>query len=378
MADRDYYEVLGVSRDASQQDIKKAYKRLVRQFHPDVATDKEDAQKQMMAINEAYGVLSDEDKKSYYDAYGRAPGQNGDPRDQGFGGFGGFSPFGDIFDSFFDMGGRGQRRANQPSRGRDIRIGISITLEEAFRGVTQDVEYSVEETCLTCRGKKTTEADGLEVCKTCNGQGQVQRQINIGIGSISQVVPCPKCGGVGQKVVKPCKECKGKGVVSSKKRVSVTVPAGVDNGMQMRVAGQGEPGTNGGPSGNLLTLIQVGEDERFTREGDDLITTKRINFTQAALGDTVAIDTIDGTSQVIKIPAGTQSNTTFRLRGKGMPRLNNPGSFGDLHVAIIVMVPTKLNDKQKKLLNEFAAAGSQEAHDGSNSIFGRIKDAIFG
>lgn len=374
-SENDYYSVLGVPRDADISEIKKAYKRLARKYHPDVAEDKSEAERKMGEINEAYGVLGDEEKRAYYDRFGAAPGAHGAPGGEGFGGFGGGFPFGDIFESLFNMGGRGQ---DGPARGRDIRVGLKITLEEAFTGCKKDITYEVDETCLNCQGKMTTEPGGAETCKTCGGAGQVRKQVNIGFGSLSQVVSCPECGGLGKKITKPCPECHGHGIVRNKKTVEVSVPAGVESGLALRISGKGEPGYKGGPSGNLLVIVEVEEHESFRREGDELVTTRRLKFTEAALGCEIEVDLISGAKHKLKIPAGTQSGSVFRIAKKGMPHLGRTG-FGDLHVIVDVMVPTKLNNKQKKLLQEFAEAGSQIAETRHNeSLLGRIKDAIFG
>ncbi len=376
----DYYEILGVPRDASQADIKKAYKRLVRENHPDVAADKAQAEKKMGAINEAYGVLNDPDKRSFYDQYGSAPGQqmDGGFESEGFGGF----PFGDIFDSFFGGGGRSSR-GPRPTRGHDIRVLVDISLEDAFNGVKREIVYSVEEKCLTCQGKLSTEPDGVEVCSTCHGTGQVNRQIRIAFGSVMQTVTCPDCKGVGKHVKKPCPECHGTGMVENEKHVEVTIPPGADSGLTLRVPEKGEPGQLGGPNGDLLVVVRVNGSERedkgngFNRDGDDLIAWRKLTFTQAALGAEVEIELIDGTKDRIKIPAGTQSGTKFTLKGKGMPRFRRSGR-GNLYVFVLVMVPTKLNAKQKSLLKEFAEAGSQEAESGSGGLWEKIKNAILG
>ncbi|MGM9999334.1 MAG: molecular chaperone DnaJ [Candidatus Bruticola sp.] len=374
----DYYEILNVPRDASEQDIKQAYRRLVRKYHPDVAEDKEKAQEEMIKVNEAYGILSDPDKRAYYDRYGETPGTSS-ASGGGFGGFGGFDAFGglgDIFESFMNMGGGG-RNSRQPRRGRDIRLGVKITLQEAFTGCKRDITFKTHETCLSCRGKLTTEPDGIEVCSTCQGTGQIQKHINIGFGTVAQIVECPACGGLGKKVKKPCAECKGAGMVEKEKHMEINIPAGIDTGNGLRLAEVGEPGANGGPRGSVLVMVEVEDDDRFVREGADIIYKKNITFTQAALGEDITVEQIVGEPKKLRIPAGTQSGTTFRMRGCGMPEFNG-SHFGDLHVVIQVIVPTKLNEKQKALLKEFAEAGPQEAKEPSKGFFGKIHDAIFG
>lgn len=375
MASKDYYQILGVPREATTAEIKRAYKRLAKECHPDVARDKADAERRMGEVNEAYGVLSDDEKRAHYDRFGAAPGASGPGADPG--GFGGF-PFGDIFETLFDLGGGGGRgRGPRPTRGRDLRVGARVSLEEAFSGVDRDIQYQVEETCLTCQGRLTTEPDGVETCSTCGGAGQVQRRVNIGFGQFNQVGPCPGCSGQGRILRKPCSECRGRGVVNSRKTLKVTIPQGVDTGVSLRIAGKGEPGQLGGPDGNLLVTIQVEDHPEFRREGDDLFRGFRVTFTDAALGAQLSVPGLLGESENLKVPAGTQSGTTFRFRGRGMPRLGRPGR-GDLHVTVDVMVPTRLNARQKKLLKEFAEAGSQEAEPSEGGLLGRIRDAIFG
>ncbi len=378
MAQKDYYQILGVPRDASVSDIKKAYKRLARQYHPDVAEDKQEAERRFGEMNEAYSVLSDDEKRAYYDRFGHAPSQNVGPGAADMGGFG--FPFGDLFETLFDLGGGGGgrgRSANRPTRGRDLRVGVRVTLEEAYTGARREVAYQVEETCLNCQGRCTTEPDGVQTCKTCQGAGQVQRIVNIGFGSLTQVGPCPDCRGQGRTLTKPCSECRGRGVVNTRKTLEVAIPPGVDNGLSLRISGKGEPGQSGGPPGNLLVTIQVEPHPSFERQGDDLIHRHRVTFTEAALGARIPIQQLIGEPEPMKMPAGTQSGTTFRMKGKGMPRLGGSG-HGDLHVMVEVMVPTRLNSKQKELLKQFAEAGSQEAEEGSGGFFGRIRDAIFG
>ena len=372
----DYYEVLGVSREASPADIKKAYKRLVRENHPDVAEDKAKAEKMMGVINEAYSVLGDPDKRSYYDRFGSAPGEHGDMGGADMGGFGGF-PFGDIFDSIFGgMGGRS--RGPRPSRGQDVHVHRTITLQEAYTGIKQEIEYKVEEVCLSCQGKGSSAPDGVETCSQCHGSGQVNRQISIGFGSVVQTVTCPSCNGAGKIIKKPCQECKGRGIVNTKKHIEVSIPAGIESGTALRVGGKGEPGKLGGPAGDLLVVVEVDEKgSGFERDGDDLVAWRKLTFTQAALGDKVELELIDGSTEVITIPAGTQTYSKFRIKGKGMPKLGRKGA-GDVYLFVAVMVPTKLNAKQKELLQEFAKAGSQEAEGKKDGWFGKITDALFG
>ena len=378
MSQKDYYQILGLSRDADKSEIKRAFKKLAREYHPDVAEDKVNAEAKFGEINEAYSVLSDDEKKAYYDRYGHAPGANQPDMDAGFGGFGGGGfPFQDLFDSIFDLGGGGGRRQQQarPGRGADYRMGLRLTLEEAYQGATKDVEVSSEVNCPKCEGRQTLEADGFQNCATCHGTGQLHHQVRTPFGQLTQVVPCGACQGRGRTLRKPCPECSGKGAVLKKRTLQVKVPAGIDTGKLIRMPSEGAPGQLGGPPGDLYLAIEVEPHKTVERRGDDLITKKSIKFTEAALGASVEVEVLLGEKESLKVPAGTQSGTVFRFRGKGMPKLNR-NSRGDLHVVVEVMVPTKLNSKQKKLLKEFAEAGSEEAEP--HSLFDKIKDALWG
>lgn len=373
---RDYYEILGVSKDADKKQIKSAFKRMARKYHPDVAEDKEDAERKFGEINEAYSVLSDDEKRAHYDRFGVAPGvnqgQGGGPG--GFGGFGG--GFGDIFDAIFGGmgGGGGRQRRRGPARGADLRMGVRVTLLEAFEGTTKEVELTTDVTCPKCDGKRTQSSDGFRNCRECHGTGQIHQSISTPFGRITQSAPCAACRGEGRTLTDPCGHCDGRGVVAKSRTLEVKIPPGIDTGRMIRIDGEGAPGRMGGPPGDLYLEIDVEENEDFDRRGDDLIHKLKIRFTDAALGDKVKVTLLNGEEQSLDIPAGTQNNTIFRVKGKGMPKLGRK-AHGDLHVIVEVMVPTKLNGKQKKLLREFADAGPQHAEP---SFFAKIKDAIFG
>ena len=379
MSQQDYYEVLGVARNDDKGDIKKAFKRLARQYHPDVAEDKGEAERKFGQINEAYSVLGDDEKRAYYDRYGQAPSVSGagpgGPDAGGFG-FGGF-PFGDLFESIFDLGGGGGRgRQARAQRGADFRMNLKITLEEAHQGVTREVELTSDVSCPTCQGRQTLETDGFQPCNACKGSGQLHQVVRTPFGQLTQVAPCGACAGRGRVLRKPCPECAGQGAVSKKRKLQVKIPAGIDTGKLIRMPGEGAPGALGGPAGDLYLAIEVEEHAKIERRGDDLVIHLPIKFSDATLGGSVQVKTLMGEEESLKIPAGTQNGTIFRYKGKGMPRLNR-SSRGDLHVVVEVMVPTKLNSKQKKLLKEFAEAGPEDAeHDGG--LLGKLRDAIFG
>ena len=375
MSQQDYYDVLGVEKNADKADIKKAFKKMARQYHPDVAEDKADAERKFGQINEAYSILGDDEKRAYYDRYGQAPSSQGGSPGEG-GGFGGF-PFGDLFESIFDLGGGGGgRRQARPQRGADFRMNLKITLEEAYQGTAREVELTSDVSCQTCQGRQTLEADGFQTCGNCKGSGQLHQVVRTPFGQLTQVAPCGACAGRGRVLKKPCPECSGHGAVSKKRRLQVKIPPGIDTGKLIRMPGEGAPGSLGGPPGDLYLAIEVEEHARIERRGDDIIIKQAVRFTDAALGGSAQVQTLMGEEEVLKIPAGTQNATIFRFKGKGMPKLNR-NSRGDLHVVVEVMVPTKLNTKQKKLLKDFADAGSQDAeHDGG--LFGKLRDAIFG
>lgn len=377
MSQQDYYQVLGISRDADKNEIKRAFKRLAREYHPDVAEDKKAAEQKFGEINEAYSVLSDDEKRAYYDRYGHAPGANQPGPDMGGGGFGfgGGFPFGDLFESIFDLGGGGRRQQSRPARGADYRMGLRLTLEEAFQGATKDVELTSDVNCPRCEGRQTLEPDGFQPCPTCHGTGQLHQVVRTPFGQLTQVAPCGACQGRGRTLKKPCPECSGRGSVEKKRTLQVKVPPGIDTGKLIRMPGEGAPGNLGGPPGDLYLAIEVEPHETVERRGDDLITKKSIYFTDAALGNAVEVEVLLGEKVSLKIPPGTQNGTVFRFKGKGMPKLNR-SSRGDLNVLVEVVVPTKLNAKQKKLLKEFAEAGSQDAEP--HSLFDKIKDALWG
>jgi molecular chaperone DnaJ len=366
-AKRDYYEVLGVDKSANQDDIKKAYRKLAKKYHPDMNPDnKAEAEEMFKEVSEAYEVLADPEKRKRYDQFGHAGmadafGGNGfqwndfthyqDISDI-FGDFFG----GSIYDAFFGGGGR-RRPGGGPARGSDLRYDIQITLAEAARGVAQTIDIPHSVKCDECGGSGAEKGSQPRMCATCNGQGQVKQVQRRGYSQYISIGPCPACGGQGQKVDRPCKACSGEGSVRKTARIEVDIPAGAETGTRLRLRGEGEAGARGGPSGDLFVVIHVKDEPRFQREGPHLLTEIDIEFVQAALGDDVTIGTLEGKSSM-KVPPGTQTGTVFRLKGKGMPVLGGRGN-GDLHVRVNVLVPEKLTSEQRRILKEFAEASGK-------------------
>ncbi|MCZ8511154.1 molecular chaperone DnaJ [Paenibacillus filicis] len=372
MSKRDFYEVLGVPKDASQEDIKKAYRKLARQYHPDV-NKADDAETKFKEAKEAYDVLSDDQKKAQYDRFGHVDPNQG----MGGGGFGGqdFGGFGDIFDMFF--GGQGQRRnPNAPQRGNDLQYTMQIEFKEAVFGKKTEIQIPRTETCDTCHGSGAKPGTQPETCGVCHGTGQQEVVQNTAFGRIVNRRVCSNCQGQGQIVKDKCSTCHGTGKVKKQRTISLNIPAGVDDGAQLRVSGEGEAGTRGGPAGDLYVVIRVKSHEFFEREGDDIYCEVPLTFAQAALGDEIEIPTL--TEKVkLKIPAGTQTDTYFRLKGKGVPRLRGYGQ-GDQHVKVVVVTPTNLSDEQLEHLRELARLSGEHTHEQNQSIFERMKKAFLG
>ena len=374
MADqkRDYYEVLGISKGASEDEIKRAYKKMARQYHPDLNPGNQEAEEKFKEVNEAYEVLSDAEKKARYDQYGHA----GVDPNFGAGGFDGsfdFGDLGDIFGSFFGGGFGGGRRTNPnaPQRGESIRMALAISFEEAAFGCEKSVTRDRTEPCDTCHGSGCAPGATPEVCQDCHGTGtvQVRRQTPMGVFATSS--PCPKCGGKGKIIHQPCKDCRGSGSVRRRKTIQATVPAGIDNGQTISIRGQGNAGKNGGPAGDLLITITVRAHELFRREGTSVLCEAPITFTQAVLGAELEIPTIDGKVKYT-LPEGTQSGTTFRLKGKGIPAINGRGR-GDQYVTVYIETPRNLNREQKEALKKFAEAVGENNYEERKKFFKKFK-----
>lgn len=381
MAKRDYYEVLGVQKNSSSDEIKIAYRRLARKYHPDVAEDKKEAESKFKDINEAYAILSDDEKRAQYDRFGH-DGVNISGMDwSGFGGFGGgFGGFSDVFDMLFDMGvgGRGQGRggsAQRPHRGSDLRYDLEITLDDAYKGIVKEIKASSPVTCGRCKGTRVKGDSKPEVCPVCKGTGQITQVSRSALGQIMRTFGCSNCNGEGSIIKNPCDECSGTGRVVKERTLEVQIPPGVDTGSRIRVPGEGEAGYNGGDSGDLYVFIYVKPHQDFQRAGDDLFHLRKLTFTQAALGAEISVPTMEGETK-LKVPAGTQCDTMFKIKGKGMPSLRGFGK-GDLHIKVWVMVPTNLDEKQKSLLEEFGSIGNEDAQV-EKGFFEKIKDALLG
>lgn len=370
MGKRDYYEVLGVDKNASENEIKSAYRKLARKYHPDV-NKAPDAEEKFKEVKEAYDVLSDPQKKANYDQFGHAdPGQA-----SGFGGFSGaedFGGFGDIFDMFF--GGGRRQDPNAPRQGADLQYNLSLEFKEAVFGKEVEIELPRTETCGTCHGDGAKPGTRPETCSVCHGTGQQEIVQNTAFGRIVNRRICQNCQGQGQIIKEKCPTCRGAGQVKKRKKINVTVPAGIDDGAKLRISGEGEAGMNGGPPGDLFIVIHIKPHEFFERDGYDIYCEVPITFAQAALGDELEVPTLDGRVK-LKIPAGTQTETYFRLRNKGVPRLRGYGQ-GDQHVKVVVVTPTKLTERQKELLQEFAQISGEDTHSDASSFFERMKKAF--
>ena len=381
MPKRDYYDILGVERDASQDDIKKAFRRLARKYHPDMNRNDPTAEEKFKDINEAYEVLSDPNKRGRYDQFGHA-GQgsswgSGGAEGHNFGGFGPFGSFDSIFDVFFG-GGFGQSRAKRtgPERGRDIRYDLEITLEEAVSDIQREISIRRLETCGICAGTGAKPGTKPSTCPACGGTGHVSETRSTIFGTSTFSAVCARCSGRGTVITDPCTNCQGRGRIPETKKINITIPKGVDSGVRMRVEGEGEAGINGGPKGDVYVYITVKPHPVFTRRGNDLICEEPISIYQATLGSEIEVPSIDGKS-ILRIPEGTQTGTSFRLKGKGMPDMRGKGR-GDQYVKIKVVTPTRLSAKEKELLKELAALQgdiSPVSKSGSKGLFEKMKDA---
>lgn len=356
---RDYYEVLGVDRNADEAALKKAYRTLAKKYHPDMNPGDKEAEKKFKEASEAYAILSDPEKRRQYDQFGHAAFENGGAGAGGFGGFGGFDGadfsdiFGDIFGDLFGGGGRrGGRANNGPMKGANIRKGVRITFEEAVFGCEKELEVVIKDPCPKCNGTGAKPGTSPETCSKCGGKGQVVYTQQSFFGTVQNVQTCPDCHGTGKIIKEKCTDCGGTGYVSTKKKISVSIPAGIDNGQSVRIRDKGEPGVNGGPRGDLLVEITVSRHPLFQRQDVHIFSTAPITFAQAALGAEVRIKTVDG-EVLYNVKPGTKTDTKVRLKGKGVPSLRNPQLRGDHYVTLVIQTPEKLSPEAKEALRKF-------------------------
>lgn len=375
MAKRDYYEILGVPKDADENDIKKSYRKMARQYHPDVNQDDPSAAEKFKEATEAYQVLSDAEKRAQYDRFGHdafGPGQGFDPG-QGFGDFSGFGGLDDIFDMMFGGGVRRQRQ-HGPERGADLSYELEVDFKDAVFGREIDLSIPRTEECPVCHGSGAEPGSNPKTCPTCKGAGQVQYAQSTPFGRFVNVRPCDQCGGKGVIIEKPCHECHARGTVRRTRRVQVKVPAGVEHGARLRLSGEGEAGQRGGSPGDLFVFIRVRPHPQFVRERLDLIREETISFPKASLGGTVQVDTLDGDKVELTIPAGLQSGSYLKIPGRGVPRLGGTRR-GDLLVKVTVETPKRLSARQKELLRELAGTMNEQVAE-EKSFFDKVKDAF--
>ncbi|NMP23002.1 molecular chaperone DnaJ [Sulfobacillus harzensis] len=381
MAKRDYYEVLGVERGASGEEIKRAFRKLAAKYHPDANPGDSQAEERFKEINEAYQILSDPEKRARYDQFGHAGADGGFAGGSNFGfdgfgaGFGG-GGFGDIFDMFFGAAaGQGQRR-HGPERGADLRYDLTVTLEEVANGAEKPIRVVREETCNRCHGNQAEPGTRIETCPDCRGRGEVERISDSFLGRIRRIETCARCRGTGKVIKEPCKTCAGRGVVRAEKRLTVKVPPGVDDTTRLRVQGEGAAGRRGGSPGDLIVFIHVAEHPKFRRDGDDLWLDLPIGFAQAALGAEVTVAGLEGQEHTIHINPGTQTDTVVRVARAGLPRLGSPSAKGGLNVHLVVEVPTHLNPKERELLRAWAEMRGEAVVPEDKGILRKMKDAL--
>lgn len=382
MADkRDYYEVLGVDKGADESAIKSAYRKLAKKYHPDVNPGDKEAEKKFKEATEAYGILSDPEKRRQYDQFGHAAFEQGGGGSGFGGGFGGADMgdiFGDIFGDLF--GGGGRRRPNNDSmKGANVRASVRITFEEAVFGCEKELELTLKDTCDTCHGTGAKPGTSPETCSKCHGSGQVVFTQQSMFGTIQNVQTCPDCHGTGKIIKEKCSDCHGTGFISNRKKIQVSIPAGIDNGQSIRIREKGEPGVNGGPRGDLMVEVIVARHPIFQRQDMNIFSTAPITYAQAALGGEVRISTVDG-DVMYDVKPGTQTDTKVRLKGKGVPSLRNENVRGDHYVTLIVQVPTKLNEEAKEALRKFdEACGNRPSGGEKKKKFGeKLKDIFEG
>lgn len=377
MADKqDYYEILGVNKSASQDEIKKAYRQMAKKYHPDMNPGDSEAEKKFKEVNEAYGILSDEQKKAQYDQFGHAAFEQGGAG--GYGGFGGFGAggfegfdMGDIFSSIFGGGSSRSSRANGPIDGDDILVRVSLTFEEAVFGCKKEVSFGKIQKCSDCSGTGAEKGTSAERCSRCNGTGTIRVQQRTVLGMMQSTSSCPECGGTGKIIKKPCQNCKGKGLVKITKKLEVSIPAGIDDGQRIALRGQGHEGRNGGMPGDLIIQVSVRQHPIFERDGYDIYCEIPVTFSEATLGAKIKIPTLEGEMEY-DMPEGTQTGTVFTIKQKGISALNSRGK-GNLYVTVVVETPKNLNDEQKKLLRAFAESCGEKNLTKKTGFFKKFK-----
>ncbi len=377
MADkRDYYEVLGVSKDADDASIKKAYRSLAKKYHPDMNPGDSEAEAKFKEVNEAYDVLSDSEKKAQYDQFGHAAFETGaGAGGAGFGGFSDFGDIGDIFGSFFGggFGGSTARRANAPTRGEDVSARVTISFEDAVFGTKKDVSFNKIQKCPDCSGSGAAKGTSAETCSTCGGSGQRRITQRLGGMAFQSTTTCDKCRGTGKIIKNPCQNCRGTGYIKINKKLSVSIPAGIDDGERIALRFQGCDGRNGGPAGDLIITVYVKPHNIFERDGYNLYCEVPITVAEATLGAEIDVPTLEG-NQKFTIPEGTQPGTRFTLRGKGVPYVNNSGRRGDIIFTVNIEIPKGLNEKQREKMREFADACGDSNYSKKSGFFKRIFD----
>jgi len=381
---RDFYEVLGIQKGASDDEIKKAFRKMAKKYHPDLHPGDAEAEKNFKEVNEAYGVLSDPEKKSRYDKFGHAgvdpsygQGAGGGGFSGGFGGFGGgFDDIGDIFSSFFGggMGGSSSSRRNAPTRGQDRQTSVNITFEEAAFGCKKDISFARVETCPDCNGTRAAKGTSPKKCTNCGGSGTVRTQQRTPLGVFQSQHPCNTCSGTGNIIETPCPTCNGRGNVRKQKNLSVNIPAGIDHGQNIVLTGQGDAGSNGGPNGDAYVTVNIKKHAMFTREGMNVYCDVPITFAEAALGATIKVPTLDGDVEY-SIPEGTQSGTVFTLKNKGITEIRG-SRRGNFIFTVIVEVPKNLNSKQKELLKAFAETCGEKNNVQKKNFFDKMKETL--
>jgi len=373
MEKRDYYEVLGVSKGADEKELKSAYRKIAKKYHPDLNKDDPEAEQKFKEANEAYEVLGNSEKRQRYDRFGHQ-GVNGQAGGFGGGGFEGFDGFGDIFGDIFDMFGGGSSRRNGPRKGADIKKRVDISFKEAAFGTEKEINFRRQDDCSTCSGTGAKPGTNKTTCSKCHGTGQINVRQNTPLGAMMTKRTCDQCRGAGQIIESPCEKCHGSGVENKSKKINLKIPAGVDTGSIIPLRGEGEPGTNGGPRGDLYIYINIIPHEVFKRDGNDVYIVMPISFVQAALGDEIEVPTLEGKVKY-KIAEGTQTGTVFRFRNKGIVSLSGYGK-GDQFVTVEVQVPKQLNEKQKEALRKYAEATGDMVNEQKKNFFDKVKDAF--